>query len=151
MTRPELKTPTNPYHYILRCIGGKWKMTILHEIHIFGKIKFNRIQRVLPISKKILTEQLKELIEDGLIKRIEDRSSSIPNVDYILTENGAKLVPSLDMLYIWAIRNMDANHIPIDCDAFVVHNTEKYVKELNDIMIKNGYNKDHERHIDPKK
>ena len=59
----------NPYHYILLCLGGKWKMTLLHEIHTFGKIRFNQTLKVLPISEKVLSQQLKELIDDGLIRR----------------------------------------------------------------------------------
>ena len=33
MARSTFDQPTNPYHYALHCIGGKWKMTILHEIY----------------------------------------------------------------------------------------------------------------------
>ena len=36
MARRTFDEPTNPYHYTLHCIGGKWKMTILHEIHTYG-------------------------------------------------------------------------------------------------------------------
>ena len=41
MARKTFYEPTNPYHYALHCLGGKWKMTILHEIHTYGKIHFN--------------------------------------------------------------------------------------------------------------
>ena len=39
MARRTFDEPTNPYHYTLHCIGGKWKMTILHEIHTYGNLK----------------------------------------------------------------------------------------------------------------
>ena len=42
MKADNFDTPTNPYHYVLHCIGGKWKMTILHEIYTYGSIRFNQ-------------------------------------------------------------------------------------------------------------
>ena len=62
MARKTFDEPTNPYHYTLHCLGGKWKMTILHEIHTYGKIHFNETLKVLPISEKVLSQQLKEQI-----------------------------------------------------------------------------------------
>ena len=126
MAREAFDKPTNPYHYALHCIGGKWKMTILHEIYTFGKIHFNQTLKVLPISEKVLSQQLKELIDDGLIQRIVDGNTFPPTIQYVLTVDGARLMPALDILYIWSIRQMDARDIPIDADAFVVHQTEKY-------------------------
>ena len=62
-----------------------------------------------------------------------------PSIDYVLTEVGAQLIPALDILYIWSIRQMDARQLPIDADAFVVHKAEKYVDALRDIMDANGF------------
>ena len=58
MARNKFEGPTNPYHYALHCIGGKWKMTILHEIETYGSIHFNQTLKVLPISEKVLSQQL---------------------------------------------------------------------------------------------
>lgn len=145
MARESFKAPTNPYHYALHCIGGKWKMTILHEIYTFGKIHFNQTLKVIPISEKVLSQQLKELVEDGLVQRIVDGNTYPPTIQYVLTKEGEQLVPTLDMLYIWSIRQMDAKDIPIDTDAFVVHRSEKYVDALKDIMDENCIPSDHER------
>lgn len=139
MARGTFDSPTNPYHYALRCIGGKWKMTILHEIYTFGEIHFNKTLRVIPVSEKVLSQQLKELAQDGLIARVVDNSVYPPSIKYELTEDGLKIMPALDMLYIWSIRQMDAKNIPIDADAFVVHQSEKYVDALKDIMDANGF------------
>ena len=92
----EEKQAMNPYHYILKCIGGKWKMTILHEIDTFGSIRFNYAVRVFPLSEKVLSQQLKELIEDGLVQRNVDSSVYPPAVEYVLTDAGAELVPVLE-------------------------------------------------------
>jgi DNA-binding HxlR family transcriptional regulator len=139
MSREKLIGPTNPYHYALHCIGGKWKMTLLHEMFTFGKIHFNQTLKVLPISEKVLSQQLKELTEDGLVQRIVNGDSYPPAITYVLTTEGARLMPALDILYIWSIRQMDAKDIPIDADAFVVHKAQKYVDALKDIMEANEF------------
>ena len=139
MARVDFSQPTNPYHYALHCLGGRWKMTILHEIYTYGSIHFNQTLKVLPLSEKVLSQQLKELIADGLVERIVDAESFPPSTLYVLTEEGGKLIPALDMLYIWSIRRMSMSGIPIDADAFVVHQSEKYVSALGDIMAANNF------------
>ena len=126
MKADNFDTPTNPYHYVLHCIGGKWKMTILHEIYTYGSIRFNQTLKILPISEKVFSQQLKELVEAGLIRRIS-YDTVPPKVEYVLTPSGEQLIPALDILYIWSIRQMHDRRIPIDADAFVVHKSEKYV------------------------
>ena len=99
MWSDHFKEPTNPYHYVLQCIGGKWKMTILHEIHTYGSIRFNQTLKALPISEKVFSQQLKELTDAGLIRRIS-YDTIPPKVEYVLTPRGEELIPALDALYI---------------------------------------------------
>lgn len=139
MARECFTKPTNPYHYALHCISGRWKMVILHEVYTFGKIQFNHTRRVLPITEKVLSQQLKELCEDGMIERKVDETCFPPSVQYVLTKSGEQLLPILDALYIWSIRQMDEKNIPIDTDAFAVHRSDKYLDELWDIMKANGF------------
>ena len=139
MARADFTHPTNPYHYALHCLGGKWKMTILHEIYTHGSIHFNQTLKVLPMSEKVLSQQLKELISDGLVRRIVSSETFPPSTEYELTEEAAGLIPALDILYIWSIRQMDAKKIPIDADAFAVHDSAKYLEALGDIMKANGF------------
>ena len=138
MWNDHFDTPTNPYHSVLHCIGGKWKMTILHEIHTYGSIRFNQTLKALPISEKVFSQQLRELVEAGLIRRIS-YDTIPPKVEYVLTPSGEQLIPALDALYIWSIRQMDERGIPIDSDAFVVHTSSKYTEELEDIMKANDF------------
>ena len=138
MKEERFDTPTNPYHYVLHCIGGKWKMTILHEIYTYGSIRFNQTLKLLPISEKVFSQQLRELTEAGLIRRIS-YDTVPPKVEYVLTPSGEQLMPALDILYIWSVRRMDELGIPIDADAFVVHKSEKYVNALKDIMDANNF------------
>lgn len=151
MARETFDKPTNPYHYALHCLGGKWKMTILHEIHTYGVIHFNQTLKVLPISEKVLSQQLKELIQDGLVNRSVNSETFPPSTDYVLTEAGKQLIHALDVLYIWSIRQMDSKGIPIDADAFVVHKTENYLRELGDIMTANCFEPEMDRNDNRKK
>ncbi|MCD7922615.1 MAG: helix-turn-helix transcriptional regulator [Clostridiales bacterium] len=123
----------NPYHFVTNCISGKWKMTILHHIHHYGKIRFNETKKTLGVSEKVLSQQLKELAKDGLVERIQ--YNTIPlKVEYILTPLGKDLIPALDILYVWSIRRLNELNLPIDPDAFKVHDEMKYQDQLMDIM-----------------
>lgn len=133
MDTQEEKGKMNPYQYIQKCIGGKWKMTILHEIDTFGSIRFNYAAKVFPLSEKVLSQQLKELVNDGLVKRIA-YDVVPPKVSYELTDAGKRLMPTLDALYIWSVRRMDELDMDIDQDAFVVHKSKKYMDALRDVM-----------------
>ena len=100
--------------------------------------------KALPISEKVFSQQLRELVEAGLIRRIS-YDTIPPKVEYVLTPSGEQLIPALDALYIWSIRQMDERGIPIDSDAFVVHTSSKYTEELQDIMAANDFNPDRKR------
>lgn len=134
MSGEEKREPINPYHYALHCIGGKWKMTILHEMYTYGHIRFNQTLKVLPLSEKVLSQQLKELVADGLVERIVDVNAHPPLIHYQLTKEAEELMPALDILYVWSIRHMKNNGIPIDSDAYVVHQSDKYMDALKDIL-----------------
>ena len=123
----------NPYHFVNGCISGKWKFTILHHIHTYGAIRFNETRKTLPVSEKVLSQQLKELAKDGLVERIQYDTMPL-KVEYVLTPVGEELIPALDLLYIWSIKRMTELKIPIDTDAFEVHKSEKYVSALKDIL-----------------
>lgn len=125
----------NPYHYVLNCIGGKWKMTILHEIYTHRRIRFNRLLKMLPVSEKVLSQQIKDLLADGLVERIVHPETTPPTVDYILSAEGRELVPALDILFIWGIRRMKTCGIPIDADAFTLQKTEACVEEFSKTTI----------------
>ena len=123
----------NPYHFVTNSISGKWKMTLLHHIHHYGKISFNETKKTLGVSEKVLSQQLKELTKDGLVERIQ--YNTIPlKVEYILTPLGEDLIPALDILYVWSIRRLNELHLPIDPDAFKEHDEMKYQDQLMDIM-----------------
>lgn len=89
-----------PVTTTLSVIGGKWKPIILYTIYDDTK-RFSEIKRMIPaISQKMLTQQLRELEEDGIIHR---RVYPVvpPKVEYSLTDYGRTLMPILDAMVAW--------------------------------------------------
>ena len=97
-----------PYKYVENCpvtatmgvIGGKWKLLILHlisnEINRFGKMSMI----LKDISKQMLTTQLRELENDGIVDR-KIYAEIPPRVEYFLTEKGKTLQPIIRMMATW--------------------------------------------------
>ena len=81
-------------------IAGKWKLPILSHLREETK-RFNELQRLLPeISQGILTRQLRELEQDGLVHR-EVYKEVPPKVEYSLTEIGQSFIPVLNIVCNW--------------------------------------------------
>lgn len=82
----------------LELITGKWKALILWNLGNHKIIRFNEFRRILPeITQKILTQQLRGLEDDGLVKR-RIYNQIPPMVEYSLTATGDKLIPLLEQL-----------------------------------------------------
>jgi len=84
----------------LEVIGGKWKCVILcHLTH--GKKRTSDLKRCMPgITQKMLTQQLRELEQDGIVNRISYNQVP-PKVEYELSEYGSSLTSILDSLCAW--------------------------------------------------
>lgn len=95
----------NPYNCAvvrtINYIGGKWKPVILIRLFYGNRVRFGKFTMLIPdISRKILTQQLKELEEDGLILRHEFLEKP-PRVEYELSERGKTLIPILQAMSDW--------------------------------------------------
>jgi DNA-binding HxlR family transcriptional regulator len=89
-------------------IGGKWKVLILWNLSS-GVLRFNELKRIFPeVSQKMLTQQLRDLEENGLINRTVFPQVP-PKVEYSLTENGRNLVPILHEMNKWGIKFANEN------------------------------------------
>lgn len=89
-----------PINFAMSKIGGKWKPLILHRIKS-GVNRFGMLQRAIPtISKQMLTAQLRELEEDGLIDR-KIFAEIPPRVEYSISKNGESLFPVLKAIEEW--------------------------------------------------
>ena len=94
---------------ILRLFSGKWTTMILHTLHLLGgSSRPGRLQRSIPgLSKKMMTQTLRELEEKGLVCR-EIHQIMPPNVEYSLTSLGKVFVEPIEQLYLWGIDHADA-------------------------------------------
>lgn len=92
-----------------RLIAGKWKFVILWRLSE-GTKRFNELQKALPISQGILTQQLRELERDGIVHREVYREVP-PRVEYSLTAIGQSFVPILDDVLKW-VRNYNEQRKP---------------------------------------
>lgn len=86
----------------LDVVGERWTALIVRDI-LFGVRRFDAIQRNLGISRKVLTERLAELREDGVVERIRYQDAP-PRYDYVLTEKGVDLAYVLLALKSWGDR-----------------------------------------------
>jgi len=88
-------------------IGGKWKPCILIRLLTGGQVRFGKLSVQMPdISRKILSQQLKELEADGLIVR-QSYMEKPPRVEYELSERGKTLIPILKAMYDWGVQTED--------------------------------------------
>lgn len=89
-----------PVSDTLDIIGGKWKVLIIYHLQHAPR-RFNELRRDLPaITQRMLTLQLKELVQDGLINRF-DYQQVPPKVEYSLSEQGKTLMPVLEAMHLW--------------------------------------------------
>lgn len=96
--------PNNcPVVYSLNKIGNKWKLLILHYIKQ-GNNRYSTLQKVIPdISRQTLTNQLRELEDDGILERIIYPQIP-PKVEYKLTEMGNSLQPIIHEMSKWGLQ-----------------------------------------------
>ncbi|WP_025885027.1 winged helix-turn-helix transcriptional regulator [Asaia prunellae] len=91
---------------LLRLFSGKWVTMILHALHMLGgAARPGNLQRNLPgISKKMMTQTLRELQDLGIIERIVLQTMP-PAVEYRLTPLGQRFIEPLEALYCWGEEN----------------------------------------------
>ena len=94
-------------------IGGKWKALVLWCLK--DDVKRNgELKRLIPnISQKMLTQQLRELEDSGIVERIVYPVVP-PKVEYKLTVMGEKLIPILLNLHDWGKEYSKDNNLTLD-------------------------------------
>lgn len=91
----------------INLIDGKWKCVILWHLLVDGTLRYNELKkRMMGVTPRMLTNQLRELEADGLIHR-EVYAQVPPKVEYSLTEMGEGLYPILNALRDWGAAHMD--------------------------------------------
>jgi DNA-binding HxlR family transcriptional regulator len=106
-------------------VGGKWKTSIL--LHLKDRtMRFGELQRAVAVSQKVLTQQLKELEHDGIIRR-QVYAEVPPRVEYSLSSYGQTLQPVLEALYNWGVMHYTRDQL-VDGAASLA--SEKHAQEV---------------------
>ena len=95
-----MELPACPVETTLMLIGDKWKVLILRDL-MDGTKRFGELKKSIgTVSQKVLTAQLRDLEEKGLLTR-KVYAEVPPRVEYTLTETGYSLKPVLDAMWAW--------------------------------------------------
>jgi DNA-binding HxlR family transcriptional regulator len=91
-------------------VGGKWKLTIIYWLAERPR-HFAALRRQLDavsegISQKVLAQQLRELIADGIVVRQRTGATPAP-VIYSLTEYGDSVLPMLELVRLWGKAHLE--------------------------------------------
>lgn len=101
-TRPGRPNPVSgcPLTAALAAVGGKWKLIIVYWLAQSPK-HFAALRREMSsISQKVLTQQLRELVADGIVRR--QPKGAIPSpVEYSLTDYGRSVLPLVENIRLW--------------------------------------------------
>jgi len=91
-------------HFLNR-IGGRWKVLIIYAVSRDCN-RFGILRRAMPdISKQMLVNQLRELEEDKILERTIFAEIP-PRVEYKLTKYGKSLMPVIDVIQQWGLKDM---------------------------------------------
>ncbi|MBB6673803.1 winged helix-turn-helix transcriptional regulator [Cohnella nanjingensis] len=97
-----------PVETTLSVVGGKWKAIILWRL-VSGTKRFNELQRsISQITRKMLTEQLRELERDNLIIRTVYQQVP-PKVEYTLSDYGRTFLPVMQAMAQWGFVHRERN------------------------------------------
>ena len=91
--------PECPVAILLKLIGNKWKILIIRDL-LGGKKRFGELQRSIGCSQKVLTDNLRELEDNGLLVRTVFPEVP-PRVEYELSNLGMSLNPVLQEMAKW--------------------------------------------------
>lgn len=100
----------NPVEFAMDRIGGAWKMPILWRLRT-ATLRYSELRKDIPhITDKMLTTQLRELEEDGLVSRTVYPVVP-PKVEYALTERGMQTIPVIETIRNYGLQLMKESGI----------------------------------------
>lgn len=89
------------FEYAMQILSKRWTGLIIHKL-LTGTHRFSEIEASLPLSGRLLSERLKDLEKEGIIKR--EVLPEVPvRVEYSLTEKGLSLKPVLEAIENWSV------------------------------------------------
>lgn len=107
MTREYNKPYGCSVEAILAVLGGRWKAVIIFHLILNEVLRFGELKKSIPaVSQRMLTNQLRELEEDGIVNRTVYPQVP-PKVEYSLTEYGKTLKPVMYTMREWGAIHME--------------------------------------------
>ncbi len=96
-----------PLQYAMGLLNGKWKIVIIWYVKE-GINRFSLLKKNIPsITDKMLSQQLRELENDGLLSRTIFQEIP-PRVEYRLSDECKRLIPALKKIYEWGVAQKSA-------------------------------------------
>lgn len=107
-----------PVGLAVEVLSSRWTTPVLWTLHEFGRQRFVQLhRRIDAITPKVLTQRLRQLERDGLVRRYQ-YAEVPPRVEYEITDLGASLGSIFAQLTGWGTANADAvEHARTDYDA----------------------------------
>ena len=97
--------------YAVQLIGGRWKILIISALEKVPK-RYSELRKTIPgITERMLTLQLREMEEDGIVKRTVFPEVP-PRVEYELTASARELLPICKYLHEWGTRHRGGQLLP---------------------------------------
>lgn len=106
-----------PFEVTIEIIGGKWKSIILWYLYENRVLRNGELIRLIPsITQKMLTQQLREMEDAGLIVR-KVYEQVPPKVEYTLTPLAEELQPIFELMKDWGLKYIDEHNINLSCQS----------------------------------
>lgn len=98
-----------PFEYTLSVVSGKWKLKIIYFLACTAPARYNLLKKNIDeITHKMLSTQLKELEQEGIVSR-KEYPQVPPKVEYALTAKGESLIPIVIAMCDWGKEHSQAN------------------------------------------
>jgi DNA-binding HxlR family transcriptional regulator len=95
-----------PISSVVDIVFSRWTTPILWTLNEYGMLRFVELQRhISTITPKVLTQRLRQMERDGLVKRTYHPEVP-PRVEYEITELGLSLAPLFSTLAQWMTANL---------------------------------------------
>ena len=133
----EMPVTSCPITDALDVLGGKWKIVVLARLGQHDTLRFSALQKLIPgVTQKMLTQQLRELEECGLVAR-RIYAEVPPRVEYRLTTHGATLRPLLEALKEWGKlhRLVLGQAHPADGNCVLTHTEAERLTEAASVAV----------------
>ena len=96
-----------PVSKFTEMLGGKWKLIIIDNLRKKKKVSFGQLAASIPkISRKVLADQLKDLVESGLVER-KQFNEIPPRVEYSLSIESENLCEIFNQIDNWVNKNFN--------------------------------------------